>query len=217
MGFVSLCHSFSRKLVPLLPVRIHFFFPKASITVFLSVVLGALLMEWSFPLMVFSFCEWCSASVMADLRYTSARCWFTCCMQSCVSWDGVDCLANLGVWHEQVHPPAWLSSQQLELVCNKPSVLALALVLSFNLWKVRSREECYFRDSIWRMCQPDPPILLPKVIPCVAFSPIFNSTSLEQGIQCLYSTATIMLCSISLSSTLEIHFLHCSHEELFKI
>ena len=66
------------------------------------------------------------------------------------------CLSNLGVWHEQVHPPAWLSSQQLEFVCNKPSVLALALVLSFNLWKVRSREECYFRDSIWRMCQQDP-------------------------------------------------------------
>ena len=93
------------------------------------------------------------------------------------------CLSNLGVWHEQVHPPAWLSSQQLELVCNKPSVLAFALVLSFNLFKVRSREECYFRDSIWRLCQQDPLILLLKMIPCLAFSPIFNSTSLEQGIQ----------------------------------
>ena len=119
------------------------------------------------------------------------------------------CLSNLGVWHEQVHPPAWLSSQQLELVCNKPSVLALALVLSFNLFKVRSRQECYFRDSIWRMCQQDPLILLLKMIPCLGFSLIFNSTSLEQGIQSLSWTATIILCSISLSSTLEIHFLHC--------
>ena len=106
------------------------------------------------------------------------------------------CLSNLGVWHEQVHPPAWLSSQQLELVCNKPSVLAFALVLSFNLFKVRSREECYFRDSIWRLCQQDPLILLLKMIPCLAFSPIFNSTSLEQGIQSLSWTATITLCSI---------------------
>lgn len=125
------------------------------------------------------------------------------------------CLSNLGVWHEQVHPPAWLSSQQLEFVCNKPSVLALALVLSFNLFKVR--EECYFRDSIWRMCQQDPLILLPKMIPCIIWP--FLSPSILPPWSKGYSFCLELqqlYCVAFLSSTLEIHFLHCSHEELLK-